>query len=221
MSMAQRVAATTKNGMFRLMAVDAGAQTHFELFAQDRLQMSTCFSGLATQLVQAAMAGATGGHIEILMGGLGLGVALRQILDYDAVSSVCVVELEPRVVDWNREHLGNADLLDDARVELVVGDFCDYVQGTPRNYHGILLHIDEGPDQVMRAENRRVYSLKMLQVLYSRLRSGGALGVRASKPTPFYERALERQFDEVVCVPVSDKNTIGESQMCVVYQARA
>lgn len=219
--MAQRVVATTKNGMFRLSAIDVGAETHFELFAHDALLMATYFTDLAKQLAQAALLGVTGRHAEVLVGGLGLGVTLRHILAHESVKSVCVVELEPRVVDWNREYLGNADLLDDPRVELIVGDFCDYVQGTPRNYHGIVLHIDEGPDRVVRVENRRVYSLKMLQVLQSRLRVGGALATRASQPTSSYERALKIHFAEVEVVPVIDRNTTGENQMCVVYQARA
>jgi spermidine synthase len=221
MSMAERVVATTKNGTMRLVAVDAGGETHFELYAQGALQMSTCFSDLALQLAQAALSGVTGRHVEVLVGGLGLGLTLRHILDHDAVQSVCVVELEPRVIEWNRTHLGNADLLDDRRVELIVGDFCDYVQGAPRNYHGIVLHIDEGPDRVLRSENRRGYSLQMLQILQSRLRFGGALAVRASQSIPSYERALGNHFTDVECVPVSDKNIIGENQMCVVYQARA
>jgi spermidine synthase len=221
MSIVQRVAATTKNGMFRLMAVDDGAQTHFELYINDMLHMATYFSDLAVQLAKATLSGVTVRHAEILMGGLGLGLTLRHILDHEAVQSVCVVESQPRMVDWNREYLGNADLLDDPRVELIVGDFYDYVQGTPRNYHGIAVHIDEGPDQVVRVENRRIYGLQMLQVLQSRLRWGGALAIRALQPTPSYERALKIHFDEVELLPVIDKNTTGEDQVCVVYQARA
>ncbi|MBT3605004.1 MAG: hypothetical protein HOE48_02095 [Candidatus Latescibacteria bacterium] len=219
--MAERVVATTKKDMTRLVAVEDGLETHFELFTHDALQMATYFSDLALQLAQAALSGVTGRHAEILVGGLGLGLTLRHILAHDAVQSVCVVELEPRVIDWNRTHLGNSDLLDDRRVELIVGDFCDYVQGTPRNYHGIALHIDEGPDRVSRSENRRVYSLQMLQVLQSRLRFGGALAIRASQPIPSYERVLGNHFTDVECVPVSDKSTTGENRMCVVYQARA
>ena len=207
--------------MVCLTAVDVGEQTHFELVDHGRLHMATYFSDLAQKLSAAALSGVTGGHAEILMGSLGLGLTLRHILDEKRIHSVCVVESEPRIVEWNREYLGNAGLLDDARVELIVGDFCEYVQGTPRNYHGISLHIDEGPDQVVRAKNRRVYGLQMLQVLQSRLRAGGALAVRAFKPSPSYERALKIHFAEVELLPVIDKRPTGENQMCVVYQARA
>ncbi|MDA0708722.1 MAG: hypothetical protein O3B73_00765 [bacterium] len=221
MSMPQRVAATTKNSVFRLMASDIGDKTHFELYVNDALMMATYFSALAEKLSLAALSGVPGRHGEILIGGLGLGLTLRHVLYNQAVHSVCVVELEPRVVDWNRTHLGNSDLLDDPRVELVLGDFCEYVQGTPRNYHGIVLHLDEGPDQVMRVENRRVYSLGMMQVLHARLRSGGTLAMRARKPNPSFEKALLNHFSMVEAVAVADQDPDGKSQMCVVYQAKA
>ena len=111
------------------------------------------------------------------------------------MQSVCVVEIEPQIVEWNRIFLTNADLLDDARVAFIVGDFCSYVQGSPRNYHGIAMHIDVGPDQVARAENRQAYSLSMLRVLQMRLRAGGALAICADGAS--YERALQRVFDAV------------------------
>ena len=98
-------------------------------------------------------------------------------------------------MEWNRTYLTNADLLNDARVELVVGDFCSYVQGSPRNYHGIAMHIDVGPDKVARAENRQAYSLSMLRVLQMRLRVGGTLAICAGGAS--YERALRRVFDAV------------------------
>lgn len=218
--MTQQVVATTRNGLVRLMAVEVDAQTHFELFVQDKLQMTTKFTQLARQLAQATLAGVTGRHAEILVGGLGLGLTLRYILEHSAVKSVCVVELESRVVDWNRTHLGNADLLDDSRVEVVVGDFYDYIQGNPRNYHGIALHVDPAPDRA-RPENRRIYGSKMMQVLQAHLRSGGTLAFRALQQIPSYERILKTYFSELEWVSVSDQNTTGENQTCVVYQARA
>ena len=61
----------------------------------------------------------------VLIGGLGMGYTLRQVLDLlrpDA--SVIVSELLPEVVSWNREYLKelNGQPLDDPRVEIVTGD---------------------------------------------------------------------------------------------------
>ena len=186
----------TQNGNFRLDAVTVDEQVHHVLSINGCAIAST-HSDLEIALAELALSGISPGqrHADVLIGGLGLGVTLRQVLKHRAVQSVCVVEIEPQIVEWNRTFLTNADLLNDARVELVVGDFCSYVQGTPRNYHGIAMHIDVGPGQVARAENRQAYSLSMLRVLQMRLRVGGALAICAGGSS--YERALRRVFDAV------------------------
>ena len=186
----------TQNGNFRLDAMTVDEQVHHVL-SINGYAIASSSSNLEIALADLAISGISPGqrYADVLIGGLGLGVTLRQVLKHRAVQSVCVVEIEPRIVEWNRTFLTNADLLNDARVELIVGDFCSYVQGSPRNYHGIAMHIDVGPDQVARAGNRQAYSLSMLRVLQMRLRAGGALAICADGAS--YERALQRVFDAV------------------------
>ena len=186
----------TQNGNFRLDEAMVDGQWYHVLSINGCAIASTS-SNLEIALADLALAGISPDqrYADVLIGGLGLGVTLRQVLKHRAVQSVCVVEIEPQIVEWNRTYLTNADLLNDARVELIVGDFCSYVQGSPRNYHGIAMHIDVGPDQVARAENRQAYSLSMLRVLQMRLRAGGALAICAGGSS--YERALQRVFDAV------------------------
>ena len=186
----------TQNGNFRLdETMVEGQWCH--VLSINGCAIASSSSDLEVALADLALSGISPGqrYADVLVGGLGLGVTLRQVLKHRAVQSVCVVEIEPQIVEWNRTYLTNADLLNDARVELIVGDFCSYVQGTPRNYHGIAMHIDVGPDQVARAENRQAYSLSMLRVLQMRLRAGGALAICAGGSS--YERALQRVFDAV------------------------
>ena len=186
----------TQNGNFRLDAVTVDEQMHHVL-SINGCAIASSSSDLEIALADLALSGISPDqrYADVLIGGLGLGVTLRQVLKHRAVQSVCVVEIEPQIVEWNRTFLTNADLLSDARVELIVGDFCSYVQGSPRNYHGIAMHIDVGPDQVARSENRQAYSLSMLRVLQMRLRAGGALAICAGGAS--YKRALQRVFDAV------------------------
>lgn len=186
----------TQNGNFRLDEAMVDGQW-YHVLSINGCAIASSSSDLEIALADLALAGISPDqrHADVLIGGLGLGVTLRQVLKHRAVQSVCVVEIEPQIVEWNRTFLTNADLLNDARVELVVGDFCSYVQGTPRNYHGIAMHIDVGPDQVARVENRQAYSLSMLRVLQMRLRAGGALAICAGGSS--YERALQRVFNAV------------------------
>ena len=221
MSAGQQVvaSASTQNGNFRLESRDMGGQAHHVLFINDAM-IATTYPDLELSLADLALAGISSdqGYAEVLIGGLGLGITLRQVLKHPAVRSVCVVEIESRIVDWNRTHLDNADLLDDERVELVVGDFCTYVEGVPRNYNGIAMHIDIGPDQMARSENRRAYSLSMLRVLHMRLRAGGALAICAGQVSASYEKALRGIFD---CVEVFAERDHLDSRSCSIYQVIA
>jgi len=225
MDEARRVVEThsARQVAYRLDAIDLDGQTHHELYVNDHLLTATCHDATGKLLVNLALAGVPTGqkHAEILIGGLGVGVVLRHVLDHPGVQAACVVEGESRVVQWNRTHLGHADLLDDRRVELVVGQFADYAQGTPRNYHGIVLQVDLGPERVARPDNRRVYSLSMLRVLQSRLRSGGALAIRTQVPSTSYERALREIFGSVHLETAVDRDADRAERTCAVYQVRA
>ena len=196
----------TRNGHFQLEAVIVDGQTHHVLSVNGCV-MARSQSNLETALADLALCGipATQRYADVLIGGLGLGLTLRQVLKHRAVQSVCVIEIEPRIVAWNSTYLNNADLLNDARVELVMGDFCEYVRAVPRNYHGIAMHIDTGRD--------RVASLSLLRVLQTRLRTGGALALCAGQAT--YDRALQAVFSAVNAMqPDSDSP-------CTIYQVMA
>lgn len=211
--------ATTRQGTFRLCATQAAGTVHHELYVNDQLLCGTHHTS-GQVLADLALSGISlqQKHADVLIGGLGVGVTLRRVLQHPAVKTVCVVELSPQVISWNRNHLNNADLLDDPRLELVMGDFCAYAQGAPRSYHGIALHIDTGPDRPARAENRWAYSLSMLKVLQLRLRAGGALAIRIQKANDAYERALREIFERVHVETPVDGGADGEAETCVIYQ---
>ncbi len=213
---------STRTGELQLASVKAGQDTHFELIVNGVVLMATYNASSNRALMEAVMeTSRSGRHIDLLIGGMGLGVSLRQALAYSNVHSVCVVELESRIVNWNREYLDNADILDDARTEVVVGDFYDYIKGNPRSYHGIALDIDNGPDWVVRSENRRAYSVSALQTLRTRLRSGGTLAIWSHAVNRSYERALDRVFGGVTLQQTCDHNLTGKPLESIIYAVRA
>src|SRR5699024_10464448 len=56
---------------------------------------------------------------RVLVGGLGLGFTLREVLRAPGVEDLVVAEIEPPVVDWMRHgRIPGGDLLDDPRVEV-------------------------------------------------------------------------------------------------------
>jgi spermidine synthase len=166
--------------------------------------MSTRMRGseeaLATMSV-ARIAGARKPHI--LIGGYGMGFTLRAalaVLHADAV--VTVAELVPDIIAWARgPMLAVANgCLDDPRVRLIVGDVTKVIEKSPAAFDAILLDVDNGPDGLVRADNKRLYSRRGLENAGAALRPGGVLAVwSAAKDDAFVRRLHDAGFavDEV------------------------
>jgi spermidine synthase len=95
---------------------------------------------------------------SILIGGLGLGYTLRQVLDMlSPHARVVVCELLNAVVEWNREFLGelNGQPLGDERVDIKTGDIVELISRSKSRFDAILLDIDNGPSAMTNSGNRR------------------------------------------------------------------
>jgi predicted membrane-bound spermidine synthase len=70
-----------------------------------------------------------------------------------------VVELVPAVVQWNRGPLGPLARhpLWDPRVTLLEGDVVQVLQAEQRAFDAILLDVDNGPEDLIRKGNDRLY----------------------------------------------------------------
>jgi len=133
-------------------------------------------------------------NARVLIGGLGLGFSLKRVLQMvgqDAL--VQVAELVPEVVAWNRELLApvNGKLLDDPRVEVIVGDvFALLRRGQP--YDAILLDVDNGPTSFVQSKNRRIYNRRGLGVIMKALKPGRRVAFWSAEPEPAFREALTR-----------------------------
>lgn len=96
---------------------------------------------------------------RVLIGGLGIGYTLRAALDtLPAAAHVAVAELLPAVIAWNRGPLGElaGRPLDDPRVRVEPHDAARVLRRSAGQFDAILLDIDNGPDDVTFAGNRRL-----------------------------------------------------------------
>lgn len=130
---------------------------------------------------------------SILVGGLGMGYTLREVLDrVGPAANVMVSELVQAVTDWNREFLGelNGQPLSDPRVTLQSGNVIDLIAASAKTYDAILLDVDNGPSAFTDAGNKRLYGRAGMQACYRALRGKGCLAIWSSEPSKSFERLL-------------------------------
>ncbi|TQN32791.1 spermidine synthase [Haloactinospora alba] len=130
-------------------------------------------------LVHPAM---NGPHGEVLVLGGGDGLALREILDYDDVEHVTLVELDPAVTRLARsmpELTGlNGDSLDDDRVDVVHADAFNWLRDNGDRFDVVLADMPD-PDSVSTA---KLYSTEFYTLARNAVAEGGRMTVQAGSP---------------------------------------
>jgi len=133
-------------------------------------------------------------HAAVLIGGLGLGFTLRETLRHVAAdATVVVAELVPAVIAWNRDpaHRLAADVIDDPRVEVVVGDVADVLAARAGRFDAIMLDVDNGASGLTAAVNDRLYGPQGLGRCRAALKPGGRLAIWSAAADPRFVARME------------------------------
>jgi spermidine synthase len=165
-----------------------------------RILMSNRMHGSEEALAAIALARVDKPPRTVLVGGLGLGYTVRAVLDaVGPKTEVTVLELVPELVDWNRSHVGQlaGHPLDDPRCRVVVGDVFDTLKKSPATFDVIVLDVDNGPQGLTQAKNKRLYSESGVRSCLAALRPGGVLAVWSAGPNARYHGKLERHAADV------------------------
>jgi spermidine synthase len=172
----------------------------FEIISNGVFLMDTRNGESERLLVHAAL-DACGSPSDVLIGGLGVGFSLAEAVRSASPQRITVVEIEPAVIGWHRDHLG-ASGLSDARVRIVRADLLAYLAEQADEYDVICLDIDNGPEWTVTDDNRALYGDRGLALLRSRLRPGGVLAVWSAAESAAFESLLAAVFDQVTTIPV-------------------
>ena len=136
----------------------------------------------------------------VVVGGLGLGFTMHEVLADSRVERCAVVEIEQALVDWMRDGTvphGPA-LLADERVKVVVADVAvALAEARPASYDLVLLDVDNGPGHLVHDANAALYEPPFLTAARAVLRPGGALVVWSADEAPELEAALREVFGNV------------------------
>jgi spermidine synthase len=144
------------------------------IFVMDTLETSTerTLARAALELVDRPA--------QVLVGGLGLGFTMHEVLADSRVERCTVVELEQALVDWMRDGTvpHGPGLLADERVNLVVADIAVAVaEAGDAAYDLVLLDVDNGPGYLVHDANAAIYGAPFLTRLRGVVSPGGVVVV--------------------------------------------
>jgi spermidine synthase len=184
---------------------DAGdnAPVVLELRVNGVFVMDTLETGSEKGLATAALKQVENPR-KVVVGGLGLGFTLHEVLADQRVEKLVVVEIEDALVQWMRDGTvpHGPSYLADQRLSVMTADIrVAMAEATPAAYDLILLDIDNGPGFLVYADNEAVYQQPFLDQARRALRPGGALVIWSAAETPDLQAEMREVFGNAVAIP--------------------
>ncbi len=141
---------------------------------------------------------------RVLVGGLGMGFTAAAALETFPHARIDVVEIEDRIVDWNRRWLAPLANrpLDDPRLDLLVDDIgkviaCAAAGPACGRFDVLLLDVDNGPEALSRRQNARLYEPDGLAMTARALRPDGVAAYWSAGPDEAFGKRLARSMEHV------------------------
>lgn len=152
------------------------------LYLDGELQFSTLDEYRYHEALVHPALSASGTPKRVLLMGAGDGMALREILKWDSVEKVVLLELDPKMVNLARQHpflvQANEEAFTDPRVEVRYGDAFTVAPQLEETFDVILADFPD-PDRKVIA---KLYSEGFYRRLRSRLTPNGVFVTQASSP---------------------------------------
>lgn len=168
------------------------------VFVMDTLETSSERGLAAAALKQVAH------PRQVVIGGLGLGFTMHEVLADHRVERLVVVEIEDALVQWMRDGTvphGPSYLADD-RVTVMNADIrLAMAEATVAAYDLILLDVDNGPGFLVHDDNEALYQAEFLGQAKEALRPGGALVIWSAAESPRLQAELQDVFGNVAAIP--------------------
>jgi spermidine synthase len=182
----------------------------YEVKLGDEFLMSSLFTVAEVELARLGLAELSGGDLEVVVGGLGLGFTAMAVLADDRVRSLAVVDALDAVIGWHRQGLlpFASPVVADQRCRLVHGDFfaLDF-----EPVDAILADIDHSPRHLLNPQHAAFYTADGLTRLATRLHPGGVFGLWSNDPPDEeFVELLGGAFEQARAEVVSFDNPLQE-----------
>jgi spermidine synthase len=180
---------------------DAATPTILELRVNGVFVMDTLETTTERELAGAALA-LVDHPRRVLVGGLGLGFTLHEVLADARVETCTVVEIEQSVVDWMRDGTvaHGPKFLADQRVSVVVADVAvALAEAGESAYDLVLLDVDNGPGYLVHDANEAIYQPPFLQAAHRA--TAQLLAIWSAAEAPQLAAAMESVFGNATATP--------------------
>jgi spermidine synthase len=180
---------------------DAATPTILELRVNGVFVMDTLETTTERELAGAALA-LVDHPRRVLVGGLGLGFTLHEVLADARVETCTVVEIEQSVVDWMRDGTvaHGPKFLADQRVSVVVADVAvALAEAGESAYDLVLLDVDHGPGYLVHDANEAIYQPPFLQAAHRA--TAQLLAIWSAAEAPQLAAAMESVFGNATATP--------------------
>ncbi|MFD1737102.1 polyamine aminopropyltransferase [Bacillus salitolerans] len=157
-------------------------QGDVRLFLDGQLQFSSADEYRYHEMLvhPAMLTSAQPQHVLVLGGGDGL--AVRELLKYEDVSTITVVDLDPKVVKLGMNHPDlinlNEHSLSNSKVKIINKDAFEYVENHAGFYDVILVDLPDPNNEGL----NKLYTVEFYSLLRNHLSPGGSLNVQATSP---------------------------------------
>lgn len=161
--------------------------------------------------------------VDVLIGGLGVGYSIMEALEDKRVANIDVVELEEAVIRWNEQYFGNynENVVNDEKVRIICDDLLEYIgRLNEEKYELVVLDVDNGPDWLVREENRGIYQLSGISMLERVISPGGLLVVWSATQNSKFLNNLSSLFYDSFIKPLNFYDDRGRKYCNYLYIGR-
>lgn len=119
---------------------------------------------------------------DILILGGGDGLAAREILKYESVKNIVLVDLDPEVVEFCKTNplirKLNQDSLSSRKLKVVNEDAYKYLERTQQSYDVIIVDLPDPNNESL----NKLYTNLFYRLIYHRLNTGGMVAIQSTSP---------------------------------------
>ena len=160
---------------------------------------------------------------NVVVGGLGLGFTMHEVLGDSRVEKLVVVEVEDALVQWMRDGTvpHGPSYLADERLTVMTADIrVAMAEAPPAAYDLVLLDVDNGPGFLVYDDNEAIYQREFLDQTRKCLRPGGAVVIWSAAESTLLRAEMQDAFGNVVAIPY-DVTLQNRAEQYWLYLSRA